>query len=81
MPDRISILWTVAEVAEFLRVSRRKVFSDLSRGAIPCLRLPNRHPRFRPGDIQLWLELGCPPADEFLEKKRQNPLAFRKECV
>jgi hypothetical protein len=74
-------LWTVSDLAVFLRVSKRKVFADLSRGAIPSLRLPNGHPRFLPDDILLWLQMGCPSADEFFERKRRNPLAFRKECV
>lgn len=64
-------LWTAQELAVFLRVSRRKVFSDLSRGAIPCVRLGNHAPRFIPSDILRWLEWGCPSAKEFTERKRK----------
>ncbi len=63
-------LWTAQELATFLRVSRRKVFSDLSRGAIPCVRLANHAPRFIPADILRWLKWGCPDAEEFSARKR-----------
>ena len=62
-------LWTAKELAAFLKVSRRKVFSDLSRGVIPCIRLPNHDPRFRPADIDLWLDWGCPKPEEFTRRK------------
>ena len=74
-------LWTAQELADYLRVSRRKVFSDLSRGAIPCIRLGNHAPRFRPADIDLWLSWGCPSAQEFRERKTARGLTGKKECV
>lgn len=81
LPREPSTLWTAQELATFLRVSRRKVFSDLSRGAIPCLRLSNHAPRFSSCDIHLWLELGCPSAEEFHDRKRALSLTAKKECV
>ena len=74
-------LWTAQELADFLRLSRRKIFSDLSRAAIPCLRLSNHAPRFSPQDIRLWLEWGCPSAQAFRERKAAYRLTIRKECV
>ncbi len=62
-------LWTTKELGAFLQRSRRAIFGDLSAGKIPCARLHNGAPRFIPADIRLWLEWGCPNAQEFAQRK------------
>ncbi len=65
-------LWTVAELAEFLRRSQRWVYVQLTRaadeiGSIPCLRLPGRRggARFDPAEIRAWLRAGSPPVADW----------------
>ena len=65
-------LYAADQLALYLGVSRRKVFSDLSRGAIPCVRLPGGAPRFDLAEIREWLRLGCPTAAEFAERKSES---------
>ncbi len=63
-------LLTIADLAAYLRRSRRSIGSDLSAGRIPVIRIPPAGlPRFRREDIDLWLAWGCPPAAEFRSRK------------
>ena len=71
-------LWTVKEVAEFLRRSKRWVWSALNveadqAGSIPHMRL-NNSPRFCPRIIQAWAEAGFPTAAVFkaMNSKRKD---------
>lgn len=68
-PVQPGALWTIAELGAFLKRSRRSISGDLAMGRIPCVRLPSGLPRFRPSDITLWLDLGCPSAKEFETRK------------
>jgi excisionase family DNA binding protein len=47
-------LWTVRDVAEFLRIHEKTVLSWVSRKGLPCFRLGNRL-RFSPDDILRWV--------------------------
>ena len=74
-------LWTAADLAAFLKVSRRTIFCGLAAGRYPVVRLPNGHPRFVPSEICRWLAVGCPPASEFAEMKARGSLDSRMRCV
>lgn len=52
-------LWSVAEVAEYLNVSRRGVERLIASGKLPkpCVRV-GRLPRWKPIDITRWAEGG-----------------------
>jgi hypothetical protein len=74
-------LWTVKEVADYLRRSPRWVQKALTYrpenpGSIPHFRLgavnsKKRAPRFDPEDIRAWVKAGCPPAATFLSWKKK----------
>ena len=51
------ILWTVKEVAQYLKVSKGHVYNLSSRGEIP-LRKRDGLLRFRPDEIAEWVEEG-----------------------
>jgi hypothetical protein len=60
-------LWTVDDLAEYMKRSRRWVYGALSRdpaspGSLPHVRIPGGAARFVPDVIRRWIELGCPPA-------------------
>lgn len=48
-------LWTVAELAAFLRINAKTVYEWVGRGQVPCVRL-GRAVRFVPGEIIRWVE-------------------------
>ena len=55
-------IWTVAEVADYLKMSPRQVWELTRRRAqersecpIPCLKIHSKCLRFRKSDVQLWL--------------------------
>ena len=55
-------IWTVAEVADYLKLSPRQVWELTRRRAqerseypIPCLRIHSKCLRFRKTDVQQWL--------------------------
>ncbi len=48
-------LWTVREVAAFLRVGRNTVYEMAQSGALPSLRIGARV-RFVPEEIRAWLD-------------------------
>jgi excisionase family DNA binding protein len=56
-------LWTVPEVADFLRVSRKGVYSLVETRKIPFVRISNRIRFFR-SDVLAWLEENRVPASE-----------------
>lgn len=66
----IDPLWTVEDLARYLKRSRRWIFTHLGyapdrRGSIPHVRLAgSRSPRFVPTIISAWVRQGCPPVDE-----------------
>jgi excisionase family DNA binding protein len=45
-------LWTVADLAEHMRVSRWMVYKLAQANAIPVIRVGQRHLRFDPADIR-----------------------------
>lgn len=47
-------LWTVAEVAEFLRVSKSFVYHACAAGTFPCVRI-GASVRFDPPSIRAWV--------------------------
>jgi excisionase family DNA binding protein len=47
-------LWTVAEVAEFLRVSKSFVYHACAAGTFPCVRI-GASVRFDPTTIRAWV--------------------------
>ena len=47
-------LWTVAEVAEFLRVSKSFVYHACAAGTFPCVRI-GASVRFDPATIRAWV--------------------------
>lgn len=49
-------LLTIDEVAQMLQVSRSAIYKNMSAGTIPYLRINKRIVRFRPSDIQAWLD-------------------------
>jgi excisionase family DNA binding protein len=61
-------LWSVREVAHFLKRSERWVRSRISidpkvKGSMPFYRL-GRGLRFSEEEIRRWLDGGCPPSSE-----------------
>jgi hypothetical protein len=62
-------LWTIKELALFLKMSQRWVrarlcYRDDEPGSIPHIRL-RRCARFIPAQIRGWVAEGCPPASDF----------------
>lgn len=79
-PNLMSALWTVRDVARFLRKSCRWIWYALQvppsePGSIPHVRL-GRSPRFLPELIVRWVQDGCPPVATFeawiIRKKRKG---------
>lgn len=56
----IEPLWTVKEVATYLRASTSWVYKAAERGTLPCVRL-GAMLRFRPAEIRRFVE-GAPAA-------------------
>ena len=52
--DLDDCLWTVREVARFLRVHEKTVYDWAIRGILPCFRLGNRL-RFSPTELTRWV--------------------------
>jgi excisionase family DNA binding protein len=49
-------LWTVRDVAEYLRLKPETVRGMARRGELPCLKIGPRVWRFRPEEIRDWLD-------------------------
>ena len=69
LENGIMPLWSVREVARYLKRSQRWVWSQLDipgkrAGRIPHLRI-GKAPRFIPEEICRWVRLGCPSVAEF----------------
>ncbi len=47
-------LWTVRDVARYLRLHDKTVYDYVERGTLPCARL-GRVVRFRPLDVARWV--------------------------
>ena len=65
----------------YRRDLRTKLDEDLKNFRRETEQLLKPAPRFIPADIHLWLEWGCPPAQEFQERKIARRLTGNKECV
>lgn len=57
------MLWTVHELAAFLRTSPGSVYKRVERRQVPHVQL-GRLLRFRPDEIRDWLERNTVPADD-----------------
>jgi excisionase family DNA binding protein len=55
-------LWNVREVAEFLGLSPGTVYHMVSEGRIPVVRISARCIKFRPSEIENWLDEMTMPA-------------------
>jgi excisionase family DNA binding protein len=62
MSDAQEQLWTIAEVAEYLRVSERTVKSRIADAGLPTLRFGGTV-RFSRADIDAWLREGKQASD------------------
>lgn len=54
-------LWTAADVARYLKVSRSWVYQKVDEGLLPALRVGGTL-RFEPAAIRTWLARGAPSA-------------------
>ena len=50
-------LWTVVEVAKYLRLNTETVRLMARRGDLPSIKIGKRLWRFRPRDVKEWLDL------------------------
>jgi excisionase family DNA binding protein len=64
-------LWTVRDVAAFLRLGRNAVYSMAASGALPSLRVGARV-RFLPEEIRTWLARQRAPDAAVLPLPRQG---------
>ena len=55
-PPLIAPLWTVHDVAEFLRVPVQTLYSWRSQGYGPPARRVGKYLRYRPDDVMRWLD-------------------------
>ncbi len=74
--SKVESLWTVEDMAVFLKMSPRTVWKRLGRaaeepGSVPHLRF-GRRIRFMPELIREWTARGCPPAAAFDAWRRQD---------
>jgi excisionase family DNA binding protein len=60
-------LLSVPEVAALLGVSRAQVYRYVEAG-LPCVRLSNRVLRFRPSDLERWVDEQLTQPSDFLLK-------------
>lgn len=72
MANETDALWSISDLAKFLRRSPRWVFIQLARkpdepGSIPHVRLRGKRGgvRFIPSEIGRWVSDGCAPVAEF----------------
>ena len=56
MPDVKDRLWTVPEVAEFLGVPVATLYAWRQNGTGPRASKVGRHLRYRPRDVERWLD-------------------------
>ena len=50
----VEALWTVSDVASYLKVSRAWVYDRAARGELPCVHLGGLR-RFRPSAVVAWI--------------------------
>ena len=67
-----SKLLTAKDLGQLLALSKRQIFRLNSCGKIPNPLKVGGSIRWRQTDINLWLEMGCPPQNEFQFKKLQK---------
>ena len=63
-------LWTVKEVANFLKVSRSWVYQKTAGGELPCLHVGGLV-RFEPDAVRAWTRGEPPPASRILPLTRK----------
>lgn len=56
MNPRLSKLWTVQELADFLDVPVRTIYSWRSQGYGPKGKKVGRHVRFDPAEVESWFD-------------------------
>ena len=61
-PARVTRLWTVQDVAEYLGVPVRTVYRWRSAGYGPAGRRVGKHLRYRPQDVTAWVDQITDPA-------------------
>jgi excisionase family DNA binding protein len=75
--DPMTIM-SVAEVADYLRVSERTVTRLIAKGNIPCFNVAGE-PRFRYGDLVQWFQADISARSlENLRQQIQKPSTWRK---
>jgi excisionase family DNA binding protein len=55
-PEMIAPLWTVRDVADYLRVPVQTLYWWRTTGYGPKARRIGKHLRYRPDDVRAWLE-------------------------
>jgi excisionase family DNA binding protein len=55
-PEMIAPLWTVQDVAEYLRIPVATLYSWRTTGYGPRARRIGKHLRYRPDDVMAWLD-------------------------
>lgn len=61
------VLWTAAQVADYLQVAERSVTNWVKAGRIPVVKVGDLN-RFRKSEIDAWLDSKARPAIEPTEK-------------
>ena len=59
--DETEPLWTVRDVATYLRLKPGTVRAMARRGELPCLKVGTRVWRFRPKEVKDWVNLQKEP--------------------
>jgi len=88
--DRQAPLLTTRELAELLGVSRGTILKWTERGDLPGIRLPSGELRFRPGDLDSWLDarartgprrsLNLVPRDEVVGRAHRRRIVDIETC-
>lgn len=71
--ENMRMLLKDERVAAKLGVSRRKIWSMASAGQMPAPVRMGRSVRWRQSDIERWVELGCPSAEQFERECAAGP--------
>lgn len=67
--DTIATLLSAADAARMCRISRRTWFRLVSAGKTPASVRVGGSPRWRRGDLDDWIRMGCPKRREFEVRK------------
>lgn len=68
----LMLLLTASDVAAALGVSARQVWRLRDRGALPAPVRVGGSTRWRSGDIQSWIDAGCPNVRAVAEQARKR---------